>query len=107
MKQDFRVVICVPAIILSAGPVAAACVENGTSAPLYFTINSRTGEARFEAALVPGSELCLSGAPSAIFTALASMTSVGGCPRLSGPDGHDRLLHFLPTNSCRWASHGG
>jgi len=95
-----------PAAVLPGGPAAAACVANGTDEPLYFTIASRTGEARVGATLAPGAELCLPDAPSAIFTAFASATSVEGCPRLSGPDGRDRLLHFLPTDSCRWASHG-
>lgn len=106
MKRVFSVLICLPAIIPATGPVAAACVANGTSETLFFTIESRTGDARKGAALAPGAELCMPGTPSAIFTAFASGTSVEGCPRLSGPDGHDRLLHFLPTDSCRWASHG-
>jgi len=106
MKRSFSVLICVPAITLLAGPVAAACVANGTNEVLFFTIESRIGDARTGAALAPGSELCLADTPAAIFTAFASETSVEGCPRLSGPDGRDRLMHFLPTDSCRWASHG-
>ncbi len=106
MKRFFSVLICVPAVVLLAGPAAAACVENGTSETLYFTIESRTGDARIGAALDPGAELCMPDTSSAIFTALSSGTSVEGCPRLSGPDGRDRLMHFLPTDSCRWASHG-
>ncbi len=105
MKRVFPFLICLPAIILLAGPTAAACVENGTEEPLYFTIESRTGEAHIGAALVPGAELCMPDTSSAIFTAFASETSMEGCPRLSGRDGRDRLLHFLPTDSCRWASH--
>lgn len=106
MKCFFTFLICVPAIIPMAGPAAAACVENGTQVSLYFTIESRTDETRSGAILAPGAELCLSNAPAAVFTAFASETSVEGCPRLSGPDGWDRLEHFLPVDSCRWASHG-
>jgi hypothetical protein len=94
-----------PAILL-AGGASAACVENGTDEPLYFTVESRIDELRIGAMLEPGSELCLPEATSAVFTAFASETSVEGCPRLSGSNGRDRLVHFLPTDSCRWASHG-
>lgn len=106
MKRVFPFLICLPAITLIAGPVAAACVVNGTGDPLYFTVESRTDAARIGATLVPGAELRLPDTPSAIFTAFASETSVEGCPRLSGREGRDRLLHFLPIDSCRWASHG-
>lgn len=106
MKRVLSVLIYLPAVVLLAGPAAAACVENGTSDTLYFTIEPRTGDARIGAALDPGAELCMPDTPSAIFTAFASETSFEGCPRLSGPDGRDRLMHFLPTDSCRWASHG-
>ncbi len=92
--------------ILPAGGASAACVENGTDEPLYFTVESRVDESRIGAMLEPGSELCLPEATSAVFTAFASETSVEGCPRLSGSNGRDRLVHFLPTDSCRWASHG-
>lgn len=106
MKRVFPLLICLPAMVLSAGQVAAACVENGTDEPLYFTIESRADEGRSGSALVPGAELCLTGAPSAIFRAFASRASVEGCARLSGADGRDRLLRFQPADSCRWASHG-
>jgi hypothetical protein len=95
----------VPAFVLP-GSASAACVENGTDEPRYFTVESRIDESRIGAMLEPGSQLCLPEAPSAVFTAFAYSTSVEGCPRLSGPNGRDRLVHFLPTDSCRWASHG-
>lgn len=98
--------ICLSGALFAAGPVIAACVENGTDEALYFTIESRTGEERIGASLAPGKALCLPGAEQAVFTAFASVHSVEGCPRVSGPDGRDRLEHFLPTDSCRWASHG-
>lgn len=91
--------------LLTGFPATAACVENGTDQRLYFTIEARSGDARTGASLRPGQELCLPGASDTVFTAFASDTSVEGCPRLSGSDGWDRLVHFLPTDSCRWASH--
>lgn len=97
---------CLATTFLLAGTATAACVKNGTEQPLFFTIESRTGETRIGASLEPGAELCLPDTPSALFTAFASETSVEGCPRLSGPDGRDQLVSFLPTDSCRWASHG-
>jgi len=106
MMLFFPLVFALTATVVPAGAAPAACVENGTGEPLYFTVQSRTGGARIGATLPPGAELCLSEAHPAIFTAFASATSVAGCPRLSGADGRDTLLHFLPTDSCRWASHG-
>lgn len=105
MMRVLSVLICLPAMLLSAAPGAAACVENGTQEPLFFSIEDRSGPARIGAMLAPDAVLCLPDTPRAIFTAFASDSSVEGCPRLSGPDGRDRLLHFLPTDSCRWASH--
>lgn len=106
MRHAFSILIYLSAALLTASPAAAACVKNGTEEPLYFTIESRIDATRIGATLDPGSELCLPDATSAIFTAFASVTSVEGCPRLSGPNGRDRLVDFLPTDSCRWASHG-
>ncbi len=105
MTRGLFFLTCLPAMLLSAGPAAAACVENGTQETLFFTIEARNGPARIGANLTPGAELCLPDSGRVVFTAFASDTSVEGCPRLSGPEGRDRLLHFLPTDSCRWASH--
>lgn len=105
MTRLFPVLICLPALILLAGPTAAACVENATSEDHYFTIESRIDKARIGAYLAPGAELCLPDTSSAVFRAFASETSAEGCSRLSGPDGRDRLLQFLPPDNCRWASH--
>lgn len=106
MKSIWLWLIGVGSTVVLTSPAAAACVENGTEDTLYFTIESRIDDTRVGATLEPDSELCLPDTPSAIFTAFASETSVEGCPRLSGPEARDRLLHFLPTDSCRWASHG-
>lgn len=106
MKHSIAFAICLSAASLVAGPAAAACVENGTDESLFFTIESRADAARTSATLAPGDRLCLRDTTSAIFTAFATHTSVEGCPRLSGPDGQDRLVQFVPTDSCRWGSHG-
>jgi len=106
MKGIWLWLIVLGSAIILTGPATAACVENGTEEILFFTIESRIDDTRVGATLEPGSELCLPDTPSAIFTAFASETSVEGCPRLSGPEARDRLVHFLPTDSCRWASHG-
>ncbi len=106
MMRVLSATLALSASMLVAGPAVSACVENGTDRRLYFTVESRADDRRIGAQLDPGGELCLPGASPAIFTAFATVTSVEGCPRISGPDGRDRLLHFLPTDSCRWASHG-
>ncbi len=84
----------------------AACVENGTPQRLVFTIEDRGSDTRIAAWLEPDGSLCMPTTQGAVFTAFESQESVEGCPRLSGPNDWDRLEHFLPTDSCRWASHG-
>ncbi|MBE0414543.1 hypothetical protein [Yoonia sp.] len=107
MKRAFSFAVWFSVSAMAAAPAVAACVVNGTTETLYFTIESRDGSlARTGATLPPGAELCLPAAPSAVFTAFASESSMEGCPRMSGPDRRDRLVHFLATDACRWASHG-
>jgi hypothetical protein len=106
MKRVGPAAMVLSAAILVAGPAVSACVANGTGETLFFTIETSNVGERIGAVLGPGDKLCLPGAHTAVFTAFAARKSVEGCPRLSGPDGRERLLHFLPTDSCRWASHG-
>lgn len=98
--------ICLSIALSLAQTADAACVENATDRTLFFTIEARAMGLRRGAWLEPGGVLCLPAAQHAVFTAFASDTSVEGCPRLAGADGKDRLLAFLPTDACRWASHG-
>lgn len=45
---------------LAAIGAEAACVTNATDAPLFFTIDARSGGARVAAPVAPGAQLCLS-----------------------------------------------
>lgn len=106
MHRTIRNTLLASAAALMPAAADAGCVENGTDQTLFFTIEARDTGVRRADWLMPEATLCLPGGEGMIFTAFASDTSVEGCPRISGPDGGDRLVQFVPTDSCRWASHG-
>lgn len=91
---------------LAAIGAEAACVTNATDAPLFFTIDARSGGARVAAPVAPGAQLCLSETSGAVLRVFASQQELEGCSRLVGRDGRDAVIAFHRYDNCRWASHG-
>lgn len=95
-----------PDLAAARAAAAGTCVENGTGERPLLAIEAAGEGLRRTAGLGPGEVPCAPAAGPVVLTALAGTSSVEGCPRLSGPGGGDRLIAFLPVDSCRRALHG-
>lgn len=84
-------------------PALALCVTNGTDQVLFFIVEADETGGWISRPLGPEESLCVAGSRSGVVTAFASAESFEGCtrPAVTG----DRLLDFVPFDSCTWASH--
>lgn len=84
-------------------PALALCVTNGTEQALFFTIEADETGGWVGGPLAPEESLCVADSRSGVVTAFEAADSFEGCtrPAVTG----DRLLAFVPFDSCTWASH--